>query len=62
MDLIIGLVGARLTGKSHYIASLVRRLREGAGGAFNCSLMALDDGTTRRYKGEFEAPLFGHKR
>jgi hypothetical protein len=57
-DLIIGLVGAVAAGKSHYIATLVRRLGEDLYGPFGAALSGLTDETTHRYRVEFQEPLY----
>jgi GTPase SAR1 family protein len=52
------MVGAKYSGKSHYVASLVHRL-EGRGATdMYSALMPLGDHTIRRYKEEFYQPLF----
>ena len=57
-DLVIGMIGAKYSGKSHYVASLVHRL-EGRGATdMYLSLLPLGDHTIRRYRDEFHDPLF----
>ncbi len=57
-DLVIGMVGAKYSGKSHYVASLVHRL-EGRGSTdMYSAMMPLGDHTIHRYKQEFYHPLF----
>jgi hypothetical protein len=58
-SLLIGLIGARFSGKSHYIASLVNRLQGQAGSDFRASLLPLTPETDERYRHDFYDPLFG---
>lgn len=60
-ELILGLIGARYSGKSHYIASLIQRLKKDVSRNFNASIIPLDDATRRRYRREFYEPLFEDK-
>jgi hypothetical protein len=57
-SMMIGLVGARATGKSHYVAALVEELSSSVSARFNCALMALDGETQRRYDHEFYSRLY----
>jgi hypothetical protein len=57
-DLIIGMVGASYSGKSHYIASLVKRLQKEVSRDFEASLIPVDDATKIRYREEFYIPLY----
>jgi len=49
----IALIGAKESGKSHYIAVLINELTHRVGMSFNASLNALDEQTIRRYKEDF---------
>lgn len=53
---VIGIIGAKRSGKTHYIASLIERLKS-VGTDFGAALMALG-GTEKRYLEEFHNPLF----
>lgn len=56
-DVIIGLVGAKFSGKSHFVAALLDRLEGPVGQAFDASLMHIDDTTVTRRTREFQEPL-----
>jgi hypothetical protein len=56
-DVIIGLVGAKFSGKSHFVASLLDRLEGPVGKAFDASLLHIDDTTVTRRMREFQEPL-----
>jgi hypothetical protein len=58
-SLVIGLIGAKFSGKSHYIASLVKRIEGQVGGDLQASLLPVSDETQIRYKQDFHDPLFG---
>jgi hypothetical protein len=58
-SLVIGLIGAKFSGKSHYIASLVKRLEGQVGGDLQAALLPVTDKTHDRYQREFHEPLFG---
>lgn len=60
-SLVLGLIGAKFSGKSHYVASLIRRLEGQAGTDFDMSLIAVNDETQERYRREFHEPLFGRR-
>jgi hypothetical protein len=59
-SLVIGVIGAKYSGKSHYIASLIQRLAGQVGADFQAGLMPVTDETTDRYQHEFYEPLFGN--
>lgn len=61
VSLMVGLIGAKSSGKSHYIASLVHRLEGEVGREFSASLIPSSDDTTNRYKHEFYDPLFKNR-
>ncbi len=52
-SLVIGIIGAKFSGKSHYIASMIQRLESQVGADFNASLLPVSDETSNRYKNEF---------
>lgn len=58
-SLIIGLIGAKYSGKSHYVAALVRRLQEQVCNDLQAALIPMSDETQDRYQREFYEPLFG---
>lgn len=57
-DVIIGLVGAKRSGKSHYVATLVDRLKKETGRSFEAALTQIDDETVDRYERMFYGPLY----
>lgn len=59
--LMIGLIGAANSGKSHYIASLVDRLGGQVGSDFHMGHGEVGDETKTRYEIEFHGPLFKEK-
>lgn len=61
-DLIIGMVGAKYSGKSHYVATLVQRLQREVGRDFDAALIHVDQATVERYREEFFDPLYGSRR
>lgn len=60
-SLVIGLIGARFSGKSHYIAALVRQLQTQVGGDLDLALIPATQKTVERYESEFAKPLFERK-
>lgn len=56
-DLSIAIIGAKETGKSHYVAMLIHRIKQMAS-EFSWNLTALTEDTIYRYKEEFYRPLF----
>lgn len=60
-DIIIGMVGARYSGKSHFVATLVHRLMNEVGRDLGSALMAVDQATINRYRDEFYRPLYENK-
>jgi GTPase SAR1 family protein len=57
-SLIIGLIGAKFSGKSHYIASLIAQLENQVGADMQAALLPVTDETQERYRREFYNPLF----
>jgi hypothetical protein len=57
-SLIIGMIGAKFSGKSHYIAALVERLRTQVAGDFQGDLTPATTETINRYDTEFHQRLF----
>ena len=56
-DLTIAIIGAKESGKSHYIALLIHRIKQ-LHQEFGWTLTALDDATITRYRERFYYPLF----
>jgi GTPase SAR1 family protein len=54
----IALIGAKESGKSHYIAVLINELNNRVGQNFNASLNALDERTIQRYKQDFRRYIY----
>jgi len=54
----IALIGAKDSGKSHYIAVLIHELRTRVGQSFNASLSALDEQTIKRYNEDFRRYIY----
>ncbi len=61
-DLIFGILGAKESGKSHYISVLIHTIKNEIGANFNCSLLAMNDETMTRYRDDFYNPVFREKR
>lgn len=57
-DLIFAVVGAKETGKSHYISVLINQLKKEVGEAYDAILEPLNDDTIQRYREEFWNPVF----
>lgn len=57
-NFMIALVGAKQTGKSHYVAVLVHELTNRVGESFRASINALDERTIRRYHQDFERFIY----
>ena len=60
-DYIFAIIGAKDTGKSHFISILIERINNEIGNVYNCFLQPGDDSTIRRYKENFYNPLFKNK-
>lgn len=58
---IIAIIGARASGKSHYIASLINRLERVIAPSFQMSLSPVGNETEERWERDFYTPLFVHK-
>jgi len=57
-SLVIGLIGAKSSGKTHFIASLIQRLSGQTGSDLRAALLPASDETEERYRREFYEPLF----
>lgn len=57
-DLIFAVVGAKETGKSHYISVLIDKLMKEIGEAYDCLLEPINDETIHRYREDFWTPVF----
>jgi len=55
---IFSVVGSKESGKSHFIATLLDKLKHGVGDALDASLSALNDETIKRYTREFYEPIY----
>ena len=60
-DLIVGIVGAKYSGKSHFVALLVHRLQRNVSTTFDSALIPLDNRTVTRYDREFKSTLIDGK-
>jgi hypothetical protein len=58
-SLLIGIVGASQSGKTHYVTTLIEQLQELVGSRFKAGMIPLDDATVRRFNRELKNPLFG---
>ena len=57
-NLIFAIIGAKASGKSHYIAVLIEQLRQQVGPALQILLEPVNDATIKRYKDDFYNPLY----
>lgn len=57
-NLIFAVIGAKESGKSHYIAVLIQKIMNEIASAFNYSLSAVNDATMNRYRNDFYNPIF----
>ncbi|MDU1845361.1 MAG: hypothetical protein E6778_07435 [Niallia nealsonii] len=60
-DYIIAIIGAKQSGKSHYIAVLIDEIINNIGNAYNCYLKPENEETIQRYNRQFKNPLFQNK-
>ncbi len=60
-SLVIGMIGARKSGKSHYIATLIDRLYNQVGADMHAALLEVTEETAKRYRTEFYEPLYKNK-
>jgi GTPase SAR1 family protein len=60
-SLLVGLIGAKSSGKSHFIASLVQRFQGQVASDFSAAMIPCTDETPKRYQREFYGPLFDKK-
>lgn len=58
-SLVIGVIGAKFSGKSHFIATLIQRLGGQVAFDFQADLQPVTIETSQRYEQEFYNPLFG---
>ncbi len=58
---VIAIIGARASGKSHYIASLINRLEMVVADSFQMHLQKIGDETEERWTRDFYTPLFVRK-
>lgn len=59
-NMVIAVIGAKETGKSHYIAVLIQQIYN-LYNLFDWSLMAMDDETMRLYNDRFHKPLYTNR-
>lgn len=57
-NMVVAMIGAKETGKSHYMAVLIHELQHRVGGLLKSSLTSLDDRTLRRYDRDFSRYLY----
>lgn len=57
-NLIFAVIGAKQSGKSHYLAVLIDQLKKHVGPAFDMVLEPLNDHTINRYREQFYDPVF----
>jgi len=60
-DLVFAVIGAKESGKSHYISVLINTIENQISRLFNANLQHLDDNTIRKYNEEFYNPIFKNK-
>ena len=60
-DIIIAVIGAKSSGKSHYIGVLINEINKKIGNAYSSILQSENDDTIERYKYKFRNPLFKDK-
>lgn len=58
-NMVVAMIGAKETGKSHYMAVLIHELQHRVGAQLKSSLTSLDDRTLRRYDRDFSRYLYG---
>lgn len=59
---IIAVIGGPATGKTHYIASLIKLLQFDVGQNFNIAVRMMGEDTQRRWINDFYTPLFVNKK
>lgn len=55
---IFAVIGAKESGKSHYLAVLIDQIKRRVGPDLNMLLEAMNEDTIRRYRSDFHAPVF----
>ncbi|WP_282172831.1 TRAFAC clade GTPase domain-containing protein [Cytobacillus firmus] len=60
-DYIIAVIGAKQSGKSHYIAVLIDEIINKIGNSYNCYLKPENDETIHRYNRQFRDPIYKRK-
>lgn len=60
-SLIFAVIGAKETGKSHYISVLIEELTKHTGDTYNFTLEPLNDNTMKRYREQFYNPIYRNK-
>jgi hypothetical protein len=59
---LIGMVGAKESGKTVYMTVLLHELRNRVGAQYDAAIMGADDETLRRFTGEYEDVLYSRRR
>ncbi|MCL2072772.1 MAG: hypothetical protein FWH18_02530 [Marinilabiliaceae bacterium] len=60
-EVMFAFIGAKETGKSHYIAVLINTIETKIATTFNADLSPLDENTQKKYREEFYSPLYQRK-
>jgi GTPase SAR1 family protein len=60
--IIISVIGAKNTGKSHFIAVLIDQMRKYVSSSFNASFSPINTDHEKRYKNDFYTPLYSSHR
>ncbi|MFZ1220286.1 MAG: hypothetical protein WAO00_13405 [Chthoniobacterales bacterium] len=61
-ELMLGIIGAKESGKSHYVAMLIELIRKQMTGDFNCTLSHANEVTPFRFRIDFHDHLFRNRR
>ncbi len=59
---VFAIIGAKESGKSHYMAVLIEQLKKQVGPSFDMLLAELNDDTMHRYQREFHDPIYSDQR
>lgn len=60
-DLVFAVIGAKESGKSHYISVLINTIENQISRLFNANFDTLGDNTIRKYREEFYNPIFKNR-
>lgn len=61
-DYIIAVIGAKQSGKSHYIGVLINEITQSVSTAYQATIAAENETTLKRYKNKFRDPLYKQRR